>query len=63
MFNNFFVKNDIQKERMAICNKCEHKTDRWLVIFKEDSCGLCKCSIPKKTKLKSAKCPIQKWKT
>ena len=61
MMWNLFASNDIVKERRAICNKCEHKTDKWLIIFNEDSCGLCKCSITKKTKLKSSKCPVKKW--
>ena len=61
MIWNLFASNDIVKKRQAICNKCEHKTDKWLFIFNEDACGLCKCSIPKKTKLKNSKCPEKKW--
>jgi hypothetical protein len=58
---NLFVKSEIQKERQSICNKCEFKTDRWLIVFEEDACSICKCSIPKKTKLKISKCPKKKW--
>ena len=31
------------------------------MVFKEDSCGVCKCSVNKKTKLQNSKCPKEKW--
>ena len=61
MIWNLFADNDTVKERRAICYSCEKITDKWLFIFDEKSCSLCKCSITKKTKLKSSKCPMKKW--
>ena len=56
-----FISNIERNKRLQICGKCEHKRKKWLGIFNEDSCGICKCSIIKKTKLKTAKCPEKKW--
>jgi len=41
------------KKRLKICNICEHKS--------VGICKICKCFIEIKTRLKNAKCPINKW--
>lgn len=56
-----FADKKEQEKRYEICSKCEHKKEKWLVIFNEESCGICKCSIPKKIKFKHSKCPKSKW--
>lgn len=58
---NLFASAEIRKKRQAICNACEYITDKWLMIFDEKACSICKCSIPKKTKLKATSCPKKKW--
>jgi len=57
------MKADIKiiENRRDICTKCQYIKDKWLGIIKEQSCGICKCSIPKKTYLKMSKCPKGKW--
>lgn len=52
------IKNNLadekeQIERKNICKQCEH----YKVLF----CNKCGCSINLKTRLKKAKCPIDKW--
>jgi Zn finger protein HypA/HybF involved in hydrogenase expression len=42
-------------ERMNICRGCE------FYIAKEEKCQKCGCYMNAKTKLKTAKCPIEKW--
>lgn len=61
MMWNLFAKNDEVKRRRQICYDCEHITDKWLIIFDEKACAICKCSITKKTKLKATSCPKKKW--
>lgn len=56
-----FCSNEKRNNRLKICNECEHKTNKWLMIFNEESCSICKCSIPKKSRLTKAKCPLNKW--
>jgi hypothetical protein len=46
-----------RKERLDICEKCEHK----IVFMNIEACGLCKCPLGGKTTLKGAKCPADKW--
>tara|TARA_Y100001963_G_scaffold130220_2_gene186285 strand:- start:645 stop:848 length:204 start_codon:yes stop_codon:yes gene_type:complete len=60
-FKQLYADEKTTNKRLEICNNCEEKKEKWLLIFTEDSCGICKCSIPKKTKLKFSQCPIQKW--
>ena len=55
---------EIQKNRLKICQKCEHRKLKFLSIFNADSCGLCKCNLKAKTKMSKewgGKCPIDKW--
>lgn len=49
------VQTDVAKERMAICNACEH-LNKTTKICKE-----CGCFMEGKTKLPNAACPIGKW--
>lgn len=49
-----YANDVVQKERMAICEGCEH-----LMITKQ--CSQCGCSMPVKSKLKYAVCPVGKW--
>ena len=47
---------DAQRDaRLEICNACEHLT-RY-----SRQCKKCGCVVALKTKLKSEKCPIDKW--
>ena len=61
IFKQLFSNKRIRNQRLEICNKCEHKRDKWLALFSEDSCSLCKCSISKKIAIANTKCPIDKW--
>ena len=40
---NLFTNNEVRKERMAICNSCEYKSEKYLLIFNGAGCSLCKC--------------------
>tara|TARA_R110000744_G_scaffold89619_2_gene174189 strand:+ start:2539 stop:2733 length:195 start_codon:yes stop_codon:yes gene_type:complete len=57
----YFSDEKLKKKRISICGHCEHKKEKWLALFNEDSCGICKCSIPKKTSIRTASCPLKKW--
>lgn len=41
--------------RINACFTCEHFNSRF------NTCKLCGCHMPTKTKIKSSKCPINKW--
>lgn len=45
----------VVKERLAICNACEHYM-KWTT-----QCKKCGCFMKLKTKLYAASCPIEKW--
>ena len=61
VFKQFFADKKLKNKRLKICNSCEHKRDKWLALFTEDSCVLCGCSISKKVSLKNTKCPDDRW--
>jgi hypothetical protein len=42
-------------DRIKICESC----DKYLKNAK--ICGVCKCFMPMKTRLRMAKCPLDKW--
>ena len=42
-----------QRERLLICDSCEHKIGT--------RCNLCRCFLNYKTKLANSECPIGKW--
>lgn len=61
-----FVTGRIKRERLAICESCEH------YVASTKSCGtlgvdaltaskVCGCFMPAKAKLKMASCPYDKW--
>lgn len=47
------VSEDIQKQRMEICNNCSHNIG--------GRCALCGCFLEAKTKISSSQCPVMKW--
>lgn len=47
------VPEDIEKERLAVCEVCEHKT--------LNICSKCGCLISLKVKFVNASCPLKKW--
>ena len=49
-----FVSEEIQQQRIKICENCEHYT-------KLNFCSRCNCFMPVKTRLPYKKCPIDKW--
>lgn len=61
LFKALFTDKKLRNKRLQICNKCEHKSSTWLLVFNEDSCSKCSCSISKKVALKNTSCPIDKW--
>jgi len=50
----FFVNDQIRQQRVEHCQTCEHIT-----MF--NTCELCNCFMPMKTKLPGAACPKGKW--
>ena len=46
---------DLSKKRLGICQECEH--------FNSDTkrCSICSCFMEAKTRLRTAKCPMEKW--
>lgn len=51
---HFTVKNRIIRERIAICEKCEH-----FGTFRR--CNICGCFMDFKCAIMKEKCPIDKW--
>ena len=49
------VLEDIYKERMDICNKCDY------FINMTKQCKKCGCFMEIKTRIDNAYCPIGKW--
>lgn len=47
----------ISEERLAICNKCNHK----LLVIDEAICDQCGCVLANKTRLMNEKCDLKKW--
>jgi hypothetical protein len=50
-----YVENNIKIDRMNICKACPE------LIELTGQCKKCGCFMEIKTKLESAKCPLQKW--
>ena len=48
-----FKISKLADERQAICNECPH--------FRDNTCKLCGCHTPVKTKWFTEECPIEKW--
>jgi hypothetical protein len=53
MLEGFKASAEVQKERMSICEKCEHNI--------MNVCKKCGCILVLKTQWKKTKCPINKW--
>lgn len=49
------VNEDVQKQRLDICNDCE------FIVENKSRCGKCGCFLQAKTKWKTSSCPIGKW--
>lgn len=47
----------ISEERLAICNKCEHR----LLFMNELICDQCGCVLKNKTRLINEQCDLKKW--
>ena len=50
------VSEEIQKERMDICNSCEYLYKR------TNSCKMCGCFMGVKTWMATQECPKKKWR-
>ena len=48
------VPEEVQKERISTCNKCDKLT-------KTRQCSECLCFVDLKTKIKQEECPLKKW--
>lgn len=57
---NFLFKDDKieekAKERLAICQVCEHNSQKKIA-----TCNICGCILVLKTRQNEQKCPINKW--
>lgn len=51
-----FVKEEVKKQRLEICFKCEHYLEKLTGM-----CKVCGCILPLKTALEKSKCPQKKW--
>ena len=50
-----FVNDEIRNERANLCQACDKLTML-------QTCSICNCFMPAKTKLPGASCPEGKWK-
>ena len=50
------------KERMEICNNCEHVSTKHKTLRLDVHCTNCGCTLSAKTKCLSCSCPLNKWK-
>ena len=53
--SKYKVSEEIQKQRLDICNTCEHK------IQITNICGKCLCYLPWKVELAPVSCPDNRW--
>ena len=49
------------KERMEICNNCEHISTKHKGLRPDVHCVECGCTLSAKTKCLSCECPKEKW--
>jgi hypothetical protein len=52
---------DIAKDRVAICNKCDEKKTEECAAMITSCCNICGCSLEFKTRSLKSACPINKW--
>lgn len=50
-----FASQDLQKERMDICNQCEH------FAYRQKRCKKCGCWMEHKVKFTASECPDDRW--
>ena len=50
-----FTSKSIAKERMNICKNCEVRNKTL------NTCTICGCFLPAKTKLEKSSCPMELW--
>jgi hypothetical protein len=55
MFDHLRVDEDTHKQRLSLCDSCEHN--------KFNVCKKCGCLIKLKTQWAGASCPIKKWES
>lgn len=55
MVEQVYMKAVDAHERLKVCESC----DKYLKNAK--ICGVCKCFMPMKTRLRMAKCPLGRW--
>ena len=51
-----FAPGDTQTERWRICETCDQKVERLVLI-----CKACSCHLPSKISMAGAACPLGKW--
>ena len=52
---------EVSKERIDICNNCEHVSTKHETLRPDLHCTDCGCTLAAKTKCLSCKCPKDKW--
>lgn len=58
-FRNIFgVQTEFEKERLEICNCCEHRVQIGKNIY---MCSQCGCIIKSKVKVEDEQCLLKKW--
>ena len=50
-----FADDDVVAHRLSICEPCEARNTTL------NTCSVCSCYLPAKTKLVEATCPMEKW--
>jgi hypothetical protein len=51
----------VSKERLDICNACEHHSKNHASIRPDAHCVECGCTLSAKTKCLTCECPLKKW--
>jgi len=54
--DDVLASEEVSSARRLVCNGCE------FFIHKDNRCSKCGCHMTAKTTIKSAKCPLDKWK-
>jgi hypothetical protein len=54
-FQNLLVSRGEEKNRLAKCDRCEHKVPRQNGL---DQCGVCSCILVLKVKFVDERCPL-----
>jgi len=52
---------NVSKERIGICNECEHISTKHKSKRPDVHCVECGCTLSAKTKCLSCACPLNKW--